>query len=186
MGADLYIPSLHKICEKKFKTPFQQAVWVRDAVHLLATVNKTVNIDGKDVKLKKINERAQALVTFLYDQMYSEGYFRDSYNDNNLLAILGASYWVDMAKLVDKKGLMQPAQIREFINWLEAHKVPEVAWFEGEWSHTTADALNESRQRWLKEWGAEKVRAQFDAHRTSMLAFFNKALELNEAVKCSL
>jgi hypothetical protein len=42
--------------------------------------------------------------------MHSEGYYRDSYNDSNLLWKLGLDYWGWFGSHLDKEGLLHPDQ----------------------------------------------------------------------------
>jgi hypothetical protein len=48
--------------------------------------------------------------------MYSEGYFRDSYNDSNLLWKLGLDYWGWFASFLDGGRLLHPDKAEMILN----------------------------------------------------------------------
>jgi hypothetical protein len=76
MGADLYIRAIHDPIVEKYQPLFDKAVRRRDALPS----------DSNE------QEVAQQEVEKYYDLMYSEGYFRDSYNSTNVLWTLGLSW----------------------------------------------------------------------------------------------
>lgn len=76
MGADLYIEKIHQPLLEKYQPLFDEAVRQRDALPR----------DSKEAKA------AQRKVTRYYDLMYSDGYFRDSYNVTSVLWRLGLSW----------------------------------------------------------------------------------------------
>jgi hypothetical protein len=73
MGADLYIENIHYPLMRKYEPLFESAVRRRDS----------------SPPKSKEAEAAQRDVTKYYDLMYSEGYFRDSYNATSVLWRLG-------------------------------------------------------------------------------------------------
>lgn len=187
MGADLYIMKLHKQLEKQWGPWVNKAVLVSRALAIVKESGRgfTFN-DGSPIKIAEITNAAQEIVEFLNDKQYEEGYFRDPYNDGTMLNVLGGSYWRDVSKMCDKQGDMKLPEIKKFINWLEAHKVPEVEWFNTEWIKDTEGKPCESRIKWIAEEGVDKIQAYFVGRREDMLAFFNKALELKQPVHCSV
>ena len=78
MGADLYIHKLFDKQKKKYEPLFAKAVSKRDNA-ILPSEQKEYQKD----------------VDKYYEKMYSKGYFRDSYNEGNILNRLGLSYWRD-------------------------------------------------------------------------------------------
>jgi hypothetical protein len=187
MGADLYIMKLHKKLEKEWGPWVDKAVTIRNMISVIKNSGRgfTYN-NGAPIDFNKVFDEAHSLVEFLDNKQYEEGYFRDPYNDSTMLNVLGGSYWRDVSKMCDKKGDMKLRQIKTFINWLEAHKVPEVEWFNTEWIKDTEGKPNEGKIKWIEEEGADKIQAYFVSRREEMLALFNKALELKQPVHCSV
>lgn len=198
MGADLYIESVQDKLKKTWEPWFSKAVMVRDALHKLSDLAKVSPVvkpvpkrrvklaqaKGEDMlNVDKVGETAQEMVTFFYDKMYEEGYYRDSYNLSNLLWVLGSDYWQTFATLLDKKSYMQVPKIEGFINWLEAHKVPDLETFMKE---RLAGDSKDGWERWFKEEKPEDIHTFFVQKREEMLTFFRKAMELNEPVRCSI
>jgi hypothetical protein len=91
MGADLYIKKLYEPMKKKYDPLFEKAVKKRDSA------------------ISKPEEKKyQKEVDKYYDKMHSKGYFRDSYNESNVLNKLGLDYWQDVSAFLNKKGQMSP------------------------------------------------------------------------------
>ena len=98
MGADLYIEKLHQPLRQKYEPLFEAAVRRRDA------------LPPKSRKARA----AQKEVTRYYDLMYSQGYFRDSYNASNVLNRLGLSWWVDVKPLCTPDRRLRDGPLRRF------------------------------------------------------------------------
>ena len=187
MGADLYIMKLHKQLKKEWGPWVNKAVVIRQALDAIKQSGRGLTFnDGTPIKINEITNTAQEIVEFFDGKQYAEGYFRDSYNEGLILGVLGGSYWRDVSKMCDKKGDMKLRQIKTFINWLEAHKVPEVEWFNTEWIKDTEGKPDGGKIKWIAEAGVDKIQAYFVDGRKEMLAFFNKALELKQPVHCSV
>jgi phosphopentomutase len=76
MGSDLSIQSISRPLQDKHQQTFHAYARRRDAA--------TTEDERK---------RFQRKVEEAYAKMYSAGYFRDSYNNSNLLWKLGLDYW---------------------------------------------------------------------------------------------
>ncbi len=98
MGADLYIEKINKPIQEKYEPPFEAAVRRRDSLP----------------RGSKEAEAAQAEVTKYYDLMFSEGYFRDSYNVTCLLNWLGLSWWQDVIPLCTRARKLRQDKLRKF------------------------------------------------------------------------
>jgi hypothetical protein len=88
MGADLYIRSLYEPNRARWEPEFEAAVRLRDRLsadspHRLA---------------------AQEEVNRYFEQMSSQGYFRDPYNDWDLLWKFRLSWWDDIIPKLDRGG----------------------------------------------------------------------------------
>jgi hypothetical protein len=161
MGADMYIHSIQKLAEKKYKKQF--TYWVRKRDEYSRNYDKA-NAD-----------KAQEKVTQAYDKMYpDEGYFRDSYNATNLLWQLELSYWNGIDGYLDKKGYMQPDKIKEFLNQVVARELPEPEALE--LGDATIDDGENSRENWHKFFVEKRIH---------LIAFLGTALDRNEPIRCS-
>lgn len=120
------------------------------------------------------------------------GYFRDNYNDGNVLNVLGASWWRDISRLCNQRTQkMSVINVKKWLNWLEAHKVPEPEWFETEWiknthKYMTPGEFDEHRVEMLKEEGVKKIHTYFTHRREQLLTFIRLAIEQNKPITCSL
>lgn len=159
MGADLYIQSLYKANEERFKPKFEEWVKIRDT--------------ATD---KRIQDEAQQIVSHYYERMHSEGYFRDSYNGTNTLNRLGLSWWRDVTKLTNKKGEMSIKNIKKFLALIDPIPVQNVTKAELIEMHCAVDA-EDTVESWNKMSQDGKV---------ELVAFLKKAIELNEPIECSL
>lgn len=102
MGADLYLNTTYKRNSKRFEVKFNSAVMHRNA-----------QTD------KEKEEELQKEVTKYYELMYSQGYYRDSYNDSNLLWQFGLDYWKTFKKLLNDKGDLEPKAARTVLAMLK-------------------------------------------------------------------
>ena len=94
--------------------------------------------------------------------MYSEGYFRDSYNDSNLLWHLGLDYWVWFAGFVDEEGLLSSDNAEKVL------------------------AEVQSRKHLLDEIEDQKEREYFHDKYDELVAFLRTAIELDQPILCSI
>ena len=106
MGTDLYMNSVFKANRDTYLSKFNFWIAVRDKLQEKGRKNA-----------------AQEKVYFYFDKMYELGYFRDSYNQTNLLWLFGLSWWRDVLNiLTDKDGFMQPDQAKSFLQLLKSRE----------------------------------------------------------------
>ena len=104
MGADLYIKTKFKKNQKKYDKLFEYWVGVRNGLP-----------EGS-----KERDQAQKHVHENYEKMYSVGYFRDSYNNWNLLWQFDMDYWVTFRKFCNKEGDVTPAGAEKLLAKLKS------------------------------------------------------------------
>jgi hypothetical protein len=90
MGADVYLRSKHEAHKLPLQDSFNEAISARNAV----------SSDHPDFK------KLQAKVNSIYEDMYSVGYFRDSYNHTSLLNSIGLSWWIDVIPMLDDESTL--------------------------------------------------------------------------------
>lgn len=173
MGADLYIRTLNDKCRAEWEPKFEAAVAARDA----AFPGHGIPVKGNPQR--KEFEKLQAAVSEAHEKMYSEGYFRDSYNSWNLFSKIGLSWWQDVIPLQNKKGEIRGPRIKKFVSMLEAHPVTEeaISVFRAQVTAETGKAPEESREELLK---------YYQTQHAELTAFCRKALELKEPIYASL
>jgi len=162
MGADLYIESLHDKCHETHRPLFEAAVQARDTLAVKAS--------------PEFAEKLQALVSYHYDQMYAEGYFRDSYNDTSLFWQLKLSWWGDGATYIGEDGYMSVEKTKELLAEVKNREMPP---FE-EWrvpKRVTLDEDEHTPQKWY-EYFVDK--------RERFIEFLEQAIELDEPICCSV
>lgn len=162
MGADLYIHEINRPLMQKYQPLFDQAVQLRNSFP----------------RGSKEAEEAQKEVSKYYDLMYSEGYFRDSYNGSNVLNRLGLSWWQDVIPLCTEDKELKGnnlARFREMVATAELALPSKKELEEG--GAPVAEEGEDSLAEWHKYF-AEK--------RQELLAFLDQAIALNTAIYCSL
>jgi hypothetical protein len=162
MGADLYIEKIHYPLMQKYEPLFEAAVRRRDSLP----------------QKSKEAATAQREVTKYYDLMYSEGYFRDSYNSTNVLNRLGLSWWTDVQPLCTKNRKLRHDKLRKFRDMVAGAKLELPSKEEIEKHSGKVDEQGENS---LAEW-----HKYFAEKQAELLAFLDKAIELNSPVYCSL
>ncbi len=147
MGADLYIPSLYQPNAGRWQEEFDKAVERRDSLP-----------GGSDER-----EKADARVSECFEQMYSQGYFRDPYNGWDVLWKFGLSWWEDVIPMLDHKGRLSIAGAKRLLTMLTER--------EGLFEKNVAGTDNEQyfRSRYIE-----------------LLQFLNQAIALKEPIDCSL
>jgi DNA-directed RNA polymerase specialized sigma24 family protein len=106
MGADLYINTLYEPHNGKWQRRFDQAV----------ERCKKLSPDTEEHK------QAQAEVEQAYQKTHERGYFRDPYNNNDLLWKFGLSWWEDVIPMLDAGGDLSPAQAKELLGMLQENQ----------------------------------------------------------------
>ncbi|TAK28845.1 MAG: hypothetical protein EPO21_22070 [Chloroflexota bacterium] len=148
MGADLYIKSLYERQREKYKPNFD--AWVK--VRQQATTDED-------------REKAQEQVMKYFNKMYKRGYFRDAYNDSNLLWQFELSWWSSVVPLLDEDGNLSLDNVQWLLQELEKREPI----FE----------LNLKKQdaRWRKYF-----RKKYQALRVLL----RQAIDCNQPIRCSL
>jgi hypothetical protein len=149
MGADLYIMSLHERERQQWEPRFEAAVRRRASLK----------------RGSKEYQQAQAAVEESYEKWHEQGYFRDPYNDGDLLWKFGLSWWDDVIPMLDKDGQLSVAQVKSLLAMLEEREsvfALKVATF-------PADEQRHFRRRYA-----------------DLQRFLNQAIELNTPVEASL
>ena len=100
MGADLYITPLYEQQQKEWQPRFEKAAEQRDS---LPSGSREYH-------------QAQAEVERCFGKMRQVGYFRDPYNDNDLLWKFGLSWWGDVIPMLDKKGRLSVGQTQKLLD----------------------------------------------------------------------
>jgi hypothetical protein len=149
VGADLYLRPVFTENREQWEPLFNQAVERRD----------------KAPKGSLEQKQAQGEVEGYYNRMYERGYFRDPYNNWDLLWKFGLSWWDDIIPLLDEDGCLSVEQVRNVQEMLtEREDIFEQSLVE----------LSKRDQRYF--------RSRYRALRK----FLKEALERNLPVDCSL
>jgi hypothetical protein len=98
VGADLYLEPVFTENREQWEPLFNQAAHRRDKLP-----------EGSALR-----EQAQADVERYFDKMHARGYFRDSYNNWNLLQHFGLDWWEDVLPLLDEEGCLSVERLVEF------------------------------------------------------------------------
>ena len=158
MGADLYLNSVFKPNFDHYKRSFDEWVQRRNMLQQAGNEDEA--------------KTAQGQVEAFYEKMYERGYFRDSYNDSNLLNLFGLSWWGEVMEMLDDDSQMSPSDTQLLLEMLsdaeanfEANLREETAW-EG--------------------WTKPQTEAYFREKYQRFKAFLEEAITLNEAIVCSI
>lgn len=130
MGADIYLNSIYKARQKKFRPSFNRAVKRRDTIGKEACVaagldpdtwGNTRNALDANPKAKAAFEKAQARVDRAFEAIRGcgpdFGYFRDLYNETGLYGRLGRSWWRDVDLAQEGEWFAEDGSIkRHFLN----------------------------------------------------------------------
>ncbi len=99
---------------------------------------------------------------------YPDGYFRDSYNDYNVLWQMGLSWWQDIVPMLNKNHKLTLKKIREFKAMVESRDIPTE----------------------LKDYKGNAItvatRDEFVKWRQELISYLGQALEEKRQIKCSL
>ena len=162
MGADLYIKAIHDPLVKKYDPLFDKAVRRRDALPRDSTEQQA----------------AQREVEKYYELLYSQGYFRDSYNATNVLWTLGLSWWRDVTPLLSKDRELTGENLKQFRD-----RVALV--------HQSLPTKKQLEERGARvgdtgENGLEAWHQYFLEKRAELLVFLDTAIKLGVGIRCSL
>lgn len=164
MGADIFLRSVNQKALDEHKPKFHAAVEARDAY--------AESLKGKALTPEQEAEakRLQDVVIEHYNGMFSEGYYRDSYNATSLFGVIGFSYWKDMTPdLVDSR-----LPVPKMLVWRQ--RIAE-AMIDRDAVRKVVSQSKDSFDDWL---------AYFEAKRERFIALLDQAIELNEPLDCSL
>ena len=103
MGADLYINTVYQPHYEKWNRELEKAAKRRDTFK----------------PEKSEHQQAQAEVEEAFERMHERGYFRDPYNNNDLLWKFGLSWWDDVIPMLDAEGNLSPAQAKKLMGMLK-------------------------------------------------------------------
>jgi len=158
MGADLYIMSIFKANHAQYEPEFAELVEQRNQF----------NKAGKYLQA----EQAQEQIEQVHDRMYEAGYFRDSYNDSNLLWLFGISYWQDIRDMLNQQSELEPEQAKTLLKRLNRR-----------------ERIFEARlqeQSVLESWTKEERETYFRKKYAEFRRFLQQAIDLNKPIYCSI
>lgn len=199
MGADVYLKSLYDQTKRAWEPLFDLAVRARDVGRMNDELKALVSseVKGRAAELQATNpdlaqqlmatldgwqgakgrvEKMQALVSLTYELMYSKGYYRDSYNQTNLLWRLGFSYWKDLEGWLDSDGYMSVANMRAFAGIIKGGDIMPVGQMEGD-ERLIEDADGYRASDW---------QAYFEGKRRDLLELLATAIKKREPLYFSV
>jgi hypothetical protein len=149
MGADLYINSVFQRQRQEWEPLFEQAARLRDSLQ----------------RGSAEYEKAQAQVEEYYEKMYERGYFRDPYNDHDLLWKFNVSWWDDVVPMLNDRSELSIAQACHLLDMLKER--------------------HDMFQRKLAPLPAKERKYFLDRY-ADLQKFINDAIELNSPIDASL
>ena len=149
MGADLYINSVYQPQQARWEQEFEAAVKHRDSLPA----------ESPD------RTEAQEQVDHCFTQMRSEGYFRDPYNDWDLLWHFGLSWWDDVIPMLDEDCRLTADAATRLLTMLTER--------EGVFGERLS-ALGEKDEQYFRDRYVE------------LRQFVNQAVVLGEPIECAL
>ena len=158
MGADIYLNTVLEKCKAQYEKQWKTAIRNRDYA---------TGIE-KALYQKQVNE--------LFEKMYSEGYFRDSYNATSLSEVLGFSWWKDVVPVL-RAGKLPISQAKKLKERIESLQLPEI----------TEDFLRERKisidegENSVANW-----KAYFERKRTKLIDLLELSIQTKEPLFCSL
>jgi hypothetical protein len=149
MGADLYINSVFQRQREDWEPEFYKATALRDSLQ----------------RGSPEYEKAQAQAEEYYEKMYERGYFRDPYNDHDLLWKFNLSWWDDVVPMLNARSELTIAQACHLLDMLqERHNI---------FLLKLAPLPAEERKYFLDRYA-------------DLQKFINDAIELNSPIDASL
>ena len=190
MGADLYIDSLFQSNSKKYAKQFHKWAKIRDekskgipepiknyleradaeGVSMVASHARTY------IKTFQEMKEAQKKVSAYYNQMYSKGYFRDSYNSSSVMGTLGLSWWSDVTPLL-KNGELSPANAKKLIAMINSRKQNLPTKEQLLKRDATVDDNKNTVEAWHQMYKNSKL---------ELIHFLTTAIKMGESISCSL
>src|SRR5260370_31616160 len=99
MGADLFIGSLQEEQRRQWEPEFEKAARLRDSLK----------------KGSSERQQAQARVEECFEKMREKGYFRDPYNDWDLLWKFRLSWWEDVIPMLDEEERLSVERVEHLL-----------------------------------------------------------------------
>jgi hypothetical protein len=149
MGADLYINSLFEPQRARWEQKFDAAVRHRESL--------PADSPHRD--------EAQRQVDHCFEQMRSQGYFRDPYNNWDLLQQFGLSWWSDVIPILDEDCRLTVGAATRLLAML-----------------TEREGVFGERLSALSEADAQYFRDRY----VELRQFVNQAVVLGEPIECAL
>ena len=160
MGADLYIQLTYKKQRDKYEPAFYEWARKRD--------------EAVDEEAEKV---CQEKVTYYHNKMNDEaGYFRDSYNNSNLLNLFGISYWGNFNEYLDKGGVLTPANAQALLDDLAKREDTFTANLKTRIDEILAIDKTETKA---------KLRKYFISKYFQFQRFLQTAIKLQSNIECS-
>jgi hypothetical protein len=103
MGADLYITPLYQPQREQWEPEFDEAVRRRDSLKAGS----------------KEHRHAQARVEECFEKLNEQGYFRNPYNDWDLLWKFNLSWWEDVIPMLDNQSRLSIGQVQSLLATLK-------------------------------------------------------------------
>ena len=149
MGADLYINTLYQPNRQKWDPEFKKAIPLRDSL-----APGTLE-----------HSQAQEQVEECYNKLRGRGYFRDPYNDYDLLWKFGLSWWTDVVPMLNADNQLSAEQAEVLLAMLKERT--------GVFQEKLAELTPRDRRYFL------------DAY-AELQKFLNEAIELKTLIDASL
>ena len=147
---------------------------VDQIIDRLRTFTKPKHFNEK--RCKAISDAIQKMVSIASDEMYSVGYFRESYGGGGVLNRLGLSWWQDFGKVVNKQGFVSPRGAQKFLKILQQAKFAPIETYAKEKGLSVDDKSN-SLAAWDKHHKARKKELE---------KFLQTAIDLKEPIRASI
>jgi hypothetical protein len=163
MGADIYLESAFNAKQAVAKPKFEAAVAKRDKA-----------------KAKAAKDAAQAEVEKWYSEMYSDGYFRDSYNSGSLFWFLGLSWW-QLAEELCEDGYLPVQHAQTVIDRIQAVGITE--------ERLAGWVAKKREEGWTfsgDQGSPEQWRDRFKEDAQDLCNLLRRSIELNEPLLWSV
>lgn len=165
MGADLYIDKLYNNGLAERERAFSAARAARDKA----------KAEGRPAaEIEMLQHAVEAAHGAIYN---NPGYFRDSYNGTSVAWLMGLSWWRDVIPMLNKEGQLTPGKAKLLLERVRAAEVRFRTEEELKADHCAVDDGDNSPESWHK--------AKLE-HKAELVAFLERAIELNEPIACSL
>jgi hypothetical protein len=149
MGADLYINSVFQRQRQEWEPEFHKANELRNSLS----------------RGSAEYQRAQARAEECFHKMYERGYFRDPYNDYDLLLKFNLSWWGDVIPMLNARSELTIAQACHLLDMLKERQ--------------------DIFQRNMAPMRAKERKYFLDRY-ADLQKFINDAVELNSPIDASL